>query len=133
MLMHGSLHGGGGGSAVDLQAPAVLPWLRLAGGPGGRIQTAVGGGALLLVCPEEPASPGSASSSTGSLSDLGSPFASAGAGRDVGARRPEEQAGREAHAGVPPRLQPDGRPLHRVRSRRLPAAAALGIVDVPPS
>lgn len=131
LLMQGRLHRSasrvpvatGQPAGAELRAPAVLPWLTAAAAqrglapapPGGPAHafTAGSSGALLLVCPEEPSEPPTpgSSGSVGSLGELGgSPFA---------AERPtaEEAEGQAAGAGGPA-LRPDGRPLHRVRSRR---------------
>ena len=130
----GLLNPSGGGSAERcgsevLQAPAVLPWLAPhLGLPASGSHGLVAGssGSLLLVCPEEPASPSSLSSrSSGrSMSELGpSPFADASRGvQEQGGQERSVPSAPSRHAAPaeaePERLPPSGRPLHRVKSRR---------------
>lgn len=114
-------------AGAELRPPSILPWLAparaqrgLAPAPpagGAQAFTAGSSGALLLVCPEEPSEPPTphSGSSAGSLTELGgSPFAAerpaAGAAEAVEGQRSVGASG--------PALQPDGQPLHRVRSRR---------------
>jgi hypothetical protein len=142
----GSGNGGGsgsGGGRGDLEAPAVLPWLlgqlaQAAGGPAVGLQLptcprfqAGSSGALLLVCPERRhGSPLTPSTSIGSASELGSPWPRFGR-REEAAGQPgvaerefgeqaQQEGGREGsgrkEAGQ--RLEPDGQPLHRIKSRR---------------
>ena len=127
-LLNSSGGGGGGERCAPelLQAPAVLPWLAPHLGlpaSGSHGLAAGSSGALLLVCPEEPASPSTLSSrsSAGSMSELGpSPFADASRGtQDQAGQERSAPSGHAAPAEMAPeRLPPSGRPLHRVKSRR---------------
>ena len=123
----GALSGSERCGPEPLQAPAVLPWLvphlSLPAGAS-RTLAAGSGGALLLVCPEEPASPSSLSSgsSAGSMSELGrfadtSDSVQPRGGQEQGHGPPARSAAAPAQE-VPGRLPPSGRPLRRVKSRR---------------
>lgn len=149
LLVHGSLHSGGVAAEqqAGVLAPAVLPWLAahlqcdagaLPGSPraAAPAQRLVAGpdGALLLACPEERGTPLTPSSSAGSTPDFGSPFA--GAAGWPGSQQPQQQEGVELQAGSTEQggdqrlqqeqqehLEPAGRPLRRVKSRRQVAAS----------